>query len=480
MKNKLYRAFIALILIAIGFIPYWFRQAALGAKVREIGIIMVDDLNVQSEPGKYGFLQKRLKSGTRVKIIRHHQGWLQILHGGEVGFIRDDAQLVKTIRETVITPQKEKKERVTSPDKQMETLKQEIRDIQRKIETGKANIQKYSQKEINTINRLNELDYELHKSRTQLAALKAETAVLDQKMAATTRSSEDLKKQIQANEHYFSKRLVALYKLSWIGQIHVLASAHSMHELFQRKEALERILAYDEVVRKKLEENRLKFNHMLSELTKQKSEKNARVQMYNQHLRRISADQSKRTKLLASIRNQKSLELASIASLKESARELDHKLTSLPRQQDSASQPQKTSEKPITSFKGLLKMPVKGKIMFLFGPYKNAKFNVTNFRSGIGIRAQKGEPVRAVYSGKIVYANWFKGYGNLIIIDHGTNYHTVYAHVEEIFKTTGDNVETGEVIATVGDTGSMSGTKLHFEIRHHGKPLDPLNWIEKG
>jgi len=125
-------------------------------------------------------------------------------------------------------------------------------------------------------------------------------------------------------------------------------------------------------------------------------------------------------------------------------------------------------------------MPVKGRILFLFGPYKNKKFNITNFRSGIGIAAETGEPVRAVYGGKIVYASWFKGYGNMIIIDHGNNYHTVYAHVEDIFKKTGDFVKTDEVIATVGDTGSMSGIKLQFEIRHNGKPLDPLDWLRRG
>ena len=125
-------------------------------------------------------------------------------------------------------------------------------------------------------------------------------------------------------------------------------------------------------------------------------------------------------------------------------------------------------------------MPVKGKIVSLFGPYKNTKFNVVNFRSGIVIKADRGEPIRSVCAGRTVYSSWFKGYGNMIIIDHGDNYYTVYAHVEEIFKKKGDMVETGEVIATVGDTGSMSGPRLHFEVRHHGKPLNPLNWIDKG
>lgn len=68
----------------------------------------------------------------------------------------------------------------------------------------------------------------------------------------------------------------------------------------------------------------------------------------------------------------------------------------------------------------------------------------------------------------------------MIIIDHGDNYYTVYAHIQEAFKSSGDSVETGEVIATVGDTGSISGPKLYFEVRHHGKPLDPMQWIETG
>ena len=125
-------------------------------------------------------------------------------------------------------------------------------------------------------------------------------------------------------------------------------------------------------------------------------------------------------------------------------------------------------------------MPVKGNIKHFFGPYKNSKYNVVNFRSGIVIQADQGEPIRAVFDGKILYASWFKGYGNMIIVDHGDNYYTVYAHAEELFASKGDIVDKGEVVATVGDTGSLSGPSLHFEVRHHGKPVNPLKWIKKG
>lgn len=79
-----------------------------------------------------------------------------------------------------------------------------------------------------------------------------------------------------------------------------------------------------------------------------------------------------------------------------------------------------------------------------------------------------------------MFAQWLKGYGNLIVIDHGGSYYTLYAHVEDVFKLKGEPVEGGEIIATAGDTGSIKGTYLHFEIRHHGKALNPMKWLKKG
>jgi septal ring factor EnvC (AmiA/AmiB activator) len=101
------------------------------------------------------------------------------------------------------------------------------------------------------------------------------------------------------------------------------------------------------------------------------------------------------------------------------------------------------------------------------------------FKNGIDIQAPLGAPIRAVKGGTTLFAGWFKGYGNMVILDHGDNYCTVYTHAQELFKTKGDAVKPGEVIGTVGDTCSLDGPKLHFEIRHHGKPVDPLKWIEK-
>ena len=479
MKTHLYNVIATLIVFSVCIHPCWPGNAALGARVQETGIILVEDLDVQSEPGQHGFLQKRLKKGTRVKIIKRFQGWLQILHAGEVGFIREDSSLVKIIQETPVKPPKVKKEESQSADRKIENLKQQAEDIDRKIETGKARVQTFTQKEIDAINRLNALNFELHKSRKRLGATKSEIKKLENAITETTATSAELKKQIQTSEHFMAQRMVALYKLNQIGQINILATANNINDLIQRKIALERILAYDESLRKKMEQDRLQYDEQVSQLTRRKTKIGKLAKKYERQLKRISADQSKRKKILVQIQNQKSMELAAIETLKNSAKELDREINAIGNQSISPPTSRNLTEKPITSFKGLLKMPVKGKIAFLFGPYKNKKFNVVNFRSGIGISTKKGEPVRAVFKGTVVFSNWFKGYGNMVIIDHGANYHTVYAHLEDVFKSTGESVKTGEVIATVGDTGLISEINLHFEIRHHGKPQDPLQWLKR-
>ncbi len=208
--------------------------------------------------------------------------------------------------------------------------------------------------------------------------------------------------------------------------------------------------------------------------------KKTRAVEYEKQIKSISRERSTRKRLLADIRSQKALELAAIDALSRAANDLDSKISLLNSQVETAGTHKNNSQIAFSTHKGLLIMPVIGKIISLFGPYKNQKYNISNFRSGIDFKADKGEPIRSIFQGKVLYSNWFKGYGNMIVIDHGNNYYTIYAHLEETFKSKGNSVETGEVIATVGDTGSMEGAKLYFEVRHHGKPENPLVWLKKG
>ena len=363
---------------------------------------------------------------------------------------------------------------------QIEKYKERQKTLRREIEMGRQEVKAFTRQEHEIIKRLNRVELALNSGRKRAAALQKEIQGLDDKIQQTSKASAQLKKQIQTSEKLVARRLVAMYKMNWLGKFHLLASAGSMQEFIQRQSALERILAQDEQMRRELMQNKTALEELQIGLKTHQNRQKQRAAEYQEQIQSMLRDRSIRKRLLADIRSQKVLELAAIEALTQAAIELDSEIKSLDRNRIVISPEKKGVQLTFSTYKGLLIMPVKGKIVHLFGPYKNQKYNTTNFRSGIVIKADKGEPIRAVFKGKVIFSNWFKGYGNMIIIDHGKNYHTIYAHLEETFKSKGDAVETREVIATVGDTGSLEGAKLYFEVRHHGKPQNPLEWLKKG
>ena len=362
--------------------------------------------------------------------------------------------------------------------KQTERYRLKSEDIQREIEIHQKKLDSTSRRETDIISELDSVEQQIQRVRRKSVRLDEDMAELDRQLASAAAASADLEQRIAANESYLARRLVAWYKLNRIGQIHLLASATDVVAFMQRKEALGKILAHDEDVRQNLLTHQSELSRLRDQLTSNRRSKQKHIAEKRRQLDLLSRNIKIRAGLLSEVRRRKDLQLSALKQLRQAADRLDRKFTAISLQQSSPAQAGRVVPKPFSDFKGLLNMPVEGNIINLFGPYRNTQFNVTNFRNGIDIKTDKGEPVRAVYTGRIMYASWFKGYGNMMIIDHGAHYYTVYAHMEEMFKSTGDWVDNGDVIATVGDTGSMSGARLYFEIRHHGKPVDPVKWLK--
>ena len=123
-------------------------------------------------------------------------------------------------------------------------------------------------------------------------------------------------------------------------------------------------------------------------------------------------------------------------------------------------------------------LPVHGEIIQRFGRHKHPEFNSFTFSNGLAISAPAGAEIRAVDSGTVIFANYFKGYGNMVILDHGDGFFSVYAHASHIAKKEGSSVARNDVIASVGDLDSSRGPMLYFEIRYQGKPVDPFPWFK--
>ena len=192
----------------------------------------------------------------------------------------------------------------------------------------------------------------------------------------------------------------------------------------------------------------------------------------------INKQKKKKSALLKKVRSEKQTYQIAVRELEKSSLELQSLIDRLKKELTTRKGDFIPEDgKGFAMLKGKLLFPVSGKIISRYGNQIDPKLNTVTFQKGIEISTKRGKEIKAIYEGKVIYADWFKGYGNIIIIDHGGSYYSLSAHLSEIYKSVGDRVEAGEVIALSGDTGSLKGPCLYFELRHHGKPLNPLHWL---
>ena len=133
-------------------------------------------------------------------------------------------------------------------------------------------------------------------------------------------------------------------------------------------------------------------------------------------------------------------------------------------------------QKSFVKLKGRLPWPTQGRIQDMFGKPRDSGKTKSN---GVLIHAEEGRDIRAVSYGRVAYADWLRGYGLLLILDHGDGYMSLYGHNQSLHKETGEWVETGELIASVGKSGGEDKASLYFEIRHNGKPTNPSQWCKR-
>jgi septal ring factor EnvC (AmiA/AmiB activator) len=130
--------------------------------------------------------------------------------------------------------------------------------------------------------------------------------------------------------------------------------------------------------------------------------------------------------------------------------------------------------KPFAQLKGKLAIPVKGDITNRFGA---SRPDSTVLWKGIFVRATSGQNVKTIAAGRVVFADWLRGFGNLLIVDHGNGYMSLYGNNETLYKQVGDELRGGDTIATVGNSGGNEDSGLYFELRLESKPLDPFKWL---
>jgi septal ring factor EnvC (AmiA/AmiB activator) len=356
-------------------------------------------------------------------------------------------------------------------------VEKELEGIKKKIEVEQRGISQARKNEGSVLGALERIEKELEDKNRELKKLGARLARSNENLQKAEAESRKVRASLEQRKKLLETRLRALYKWQKVGSPGILLNGEmSLAEMMRRKRYLETMLArdqelvgqflseaarYDELRRKVVEEGR--------ELT---AEKTALVKVKES----IGLERERKRAFLVTLRKEKDAHSRALKELEQSALRLQKMIEEMSRRAVTRSAPVGTG---FEAKRGTLDYPVRGEIVEGFGKTTHPDFAAQIFRKGIDIEAALGEEVKAVDAGTVIFADRFTGYGRMLILDHGQRYYTVYAHLGEILKSPGAAVQKGETIASVGDSGSLKGPRLYFEIRKDGKPVDPVAWLRK-
>ncbi len=351
-------------------------------------------------------------------------------------------------------------------EKELTKLKNRIEKLRKTIEVKENSKSSYNQ--------------QLKKIEQQIGQISRKIRLSNKKIQAKQKSLNTLnheKKQIRSRinqqNQQLGKQIHAAYTLGQQEQLKLLFSQ-------QNATALQRNLTYYTYFSRYrldlIEQANQNFTELLGNEKKIKSAKLELEKVrdtQNQQKTALAKDRKKRKGIVADLERELKKQGRHLTQLEENARNLKQLIESL--SEILTDIPPAKEHKPFAKLKGKLSWPVKGTVKKLYGKPKP----LSNLRwQGVIIKAPQGNNVRAISHGRVAFSDWLRGMGNLIIIDHGNNYLSLYGHNQALFKTTGEWVEAGDIIGSIGNSGGQKTPGLYFEIRKKGKPQNPSRWCD--
>jgi len=350
---------------------------------------------------------------------------------------------------------------------ELERLREAIRESRDRVTT-------YEREQRGLLETVEALDRAAAVIRRDLAHVRRVSERARETLKSAEAETAAIRERRKVLERAMSSRAVALYKAGSAGPVRLLFAADGVRDMLSRLNTLKLLLGHDIDLldRHRVESAALiKAEARAREALKGRDEALAQLRERSDQLKR---EREAKRKLVARLHQDRASERAALVELEAASRALEETLTSL------RQTPTRKSEllgPPFESLRERLAPPVEAPIATSFGRVVDAEFKTETFQSGLEFDAPLGVAVEAVAAGQVRFAGWFRGYGKIVILDHGGEYFTISGHLADIRVEVGDEVKSRGVIGTVGDTGSLSGPRLYFEVRHGREPQDPRKWL---
>ena len=382
---------------------------------------------------------------------------------------------------SVISGQTEKIEKdIQFHNSELDRLRKEIADYERKIKNT-------SDREKSEIERLNEIDEEISLVRNLIYRLRREEKIKEKSITQAEVTIEKKESEHTSLVNRYAKRVTHTYKKGRLSDLEKLLDAKSWRQAVYRAKYIKIISEHDKSLADEIRRNlveietkRTVMERELIDIRKIDEEKLSRKKWLEQR-RRV------RNKELGNLKRDRQKMSVALNQRKKAAQQMESIISRLDRERVARIAELERRRKemellgsvPFKELKGKLPWPIEGKVISRFGTYLNPNLKTVTENTGIDIHGSEGTEVRSIYDGIVTTVTYIRGYGNTVILDHGDGFYSVYTHVMDVEVEENSYVNARDIIAHVGDSGSLEGTKLHFEIWGNKDKLNPELWLKK-
>ena len=354
----------------------------------------------------------------------------------------------------------------TRDDADLEKLKAEISELRSKVQRirGRAN---------STEQELAIIDLEVGIRTRELEVAVQQRGDLEELQVIVKAEIERLAAKIQRQKASLGARLAALYRMGEVSYLRILLSIDSEQNPLDAVGTMGYLITRDSRAVTNFRATRDLFEKENDRMAIQ------RVELEEAHrqvvARQAAVEQARVEKaaLLARLRSEQATSTTRLAELEEKAERLERLLEMLYERDEGGFMGQARVEE----FKGALGWPVDGEVVEDFGKKRSERFATFTISNGVKIEAPGGSEVRAIFEGTVLYSQWFKGYGNLVIIDHGNRIFSLYGNTRGVSVGAGDRIGAGAAIGLVGEGEDGEASFIYFEMRENNEPVDPLAWL---
>jgi murein hydrolase activator len=347
----------------------------------------------------------------------------------------------------------------------LERIRGEITRLRRKLDDVRAQTQS-AQRE------LEEVGIELDIRTRELQIAVDLQGQIEQEQQTVAGQVAEVAQRLERQKVFLRDRLAALYRLGGLSYVRLLMSIDERRNPIEAMTMLSYLVERDARAVSRFEATRAQLAARTADLAEKQRRVGEIRRTVEQRRHEVAATYAQRERMVAALQKAATSSERQVSELEEKARRLERLLDFLSKQQAGVA-----PKVDVRGYQGALSWPVQGRVIEAFGVQRDPKFSTVTHNNGIKIAAPPGAEVRAVFVGTVLFSQWFKGYGNLIILDHGNRVFSLYGNLKAPAVAVGDRINAGQAIAGVGEAEEAKAGYLYFEIRQDNKPENPQKWL---